>query len=232
MASFEEGLAGLRDGVLGSGGIGLIGNIFIVLIGLVIIGSILAVIAYFIVMKIKYKYKVIIFEKINGRYEAARKDSAAETKFGEAGDMVLKLKKNKKILPMPTLQMGRRTYWFAIREDGEWINIGIQDLDEKSKEVGVEFLDKEMRYARTQIQRGLKDRYDQVGFWGKYGQMIMTIAFVTIIGIMTYLLFDKYIELAGKVGSMLEQAIEVGELQRSILSGLDNVCSGSGISKA
>lgn len=226
--NFDSTLSGLQDKVFGSS-LGLIGNLVMVLVILIVVGAILGVIAFFIVRAVKYKYKVVIFEKINGRFEPARKDRACETKFGDAGDMVLKLRKHKKILPMPTLQVGRRTYWYAIREDGEWINIGIGDLDNVSKEMGVTFLDKEMRYARTQIQRGLKERLQGDSFWDKYGQMIMSISFILIIGVMTYLLFDKWIDLAGTVNSSVGLAKEVLTEASKMLQAIDSTCSGSGI---
>ena len=68
----------------------------------------------------KYNKKIVIFEKINGRFEPTRKDRAMELKFGRAGDTVFYLAKNRKYLPVPVIQTGRRKYWFAIREDGEW----------------------------------------------------------------------------------------------------------------
>ena len=65
--------------------------------------------------------------------------------------------------------MGRRIYWYVIREDGEWIKFELEDIDQKMRKAGVHYLDKEMRYARTALEEALKERYDKPNFWKEYG---------------------------------------------------------------
>ena len=113
-------------GITGGGIINVFAFIFIgILIAIVAVG-----VTIIIVLKLKFNKKIIIFEKINGRFEPTRKDRGMIQNLKGTGDTILYLKKFKKYLPTPELQTGRNTYWFAIREDGEWFNIGIEDIDD------------------------------------------------------------------------------------------------------
>lgn len=195
-------------------------------------GILAGVITYLIVRRKKFNKKIVIFEKIAGRFEPAKKDRAMEVKLEKTGDTTFYLAKAKKYLPTPTIQTGRNTYWFAVREDGEWINIGIEDIDVKMREVQAHFLDKEMRYSRVALQRSLQERYDKPGFWAKYGGLIAYISLILVTGIMVWLLFDKFIEIAGQVANVVKSADAVMEVSERVVGALDNICAGSGIRAA
>lgn len=184
---------------------------------------------WFISKKIYYK-KLVIFEKIGGIIQVSKKDVARDIRLGDAGDTILYTRKYKKFLPPAQIQTGNNIFWYYIREDGEWINIGIADIDLAMKKVNAHFLDKEMRFARTGMQKNLRDRLQKVSFWDKYGAMIIWTIYIALVGIMTWLLFDKWIELGSQVASMVETSERVMELAREILSNIDNIQSGgSGI---
>jgi hypothetical protein len=235
MAEAVDTAKDFLGGLVSSGkstGAGFI-SMFAWVILFVIIICILGVVIFFVLRGMKFNKKIVLFEEINGVFCPTRNDRASEVKLSTGGDTIFYALKHKKYLPNPSIQTGPRTFWYFIRSDGEWINFGLQNLNELSRQVGARFLDKEMRYARTQIQKGLKERYDKPGFWQQYGMMIMNIAWIAMIGVMTYLLFDKWIDLAGATNAGVEQAGKVMEqvLTRTdeVLSKLDNVCSGSGI---
>ncbi len=189
------------------------------------------VVGFIYLYRRKFNKKIVIFEKINGVFQPTRSDRASEVKLSTSGDTIFYLKKHKKYIPNPSIQTGIRTYWFFIREDDEWINFGLEDLDLLSKKVGARFLDKEMRFARTQIQKGLKERYDKPSFWQQYGLLLFSIAYIVIIGIMTWLLFDKWIELAGTTNAGVETAAKVMEKIDQTMGSLANLCSGSGLKR-
>lgn len=213
----------------GFGGVNFFAWLVIVFI---IIGAMTVAIVLYIINK-KYNKKIIIFEKVGGRFVPTRKDRGMEVKFSTAGDSITYLRKHKKYIPNPTLQTGNREYWYFIREDDEWINFEPADLDEESKKVGARFLDKEMRFARTAIQKGLKDRYESQSAWQKYGIYIMSFGYVALIGVMVWLLFDKWVDLANATVNAVDTAAIVLENVDRILANMDNICSGgSGIVRA
>lgn len=196
-----------------------------ILIFIVVFAAIAVFFGYWVIQKRKFNKKIIIFEKIHNRWEPTRRDKAMEKKIGKSGDTVFYLKKHKKHIPVPSLQMGKRTYWIAIREDGEWINFDLADIDLAMKKAGVNYLDKEMRYARTSLQQSLKERYDKQNFWKEYGVIIASVGFIVILAIMTWFLFDKWIELAAVTNEGVKVSGEVMELAREILIAVDNIKS-------
>lgn len=205
-----------------------ISTIVILLVVFIVIGCCVGIILYFYLMKKKYKYKVIVFEKVGKTIEPNIRDTAATIKLNEVGDLIFVLRHSKKKLPMPNTQTGRSTYWFYIRQDGEWINIGIEDIDNVMKEMNVNFLDKEMRYARSALQKNLGDRYQKPSFWKEYGAFIMYAIFIVIIGVMVYLSYGKMSDIAGNLAGMTKN---LAELTDKIANLMDAV-KGSGTKPA
>ena len=198
------------------------GGMFVSIIALFIFGVIFiiltGVITYFVIRRMKFNKKIVIFERINDKFQPTRKDKAMEVKFSTSGDTIFYLQKNKKYLPNPRLQSGRRVYYYFIRQDGEWINFELTDLDEESRKMGAKFLDKEMRYARTQIQKGLKERYDKPGFWQLHGQTIMNIVYYVVMGMMVWLALGKFIELVGSLDGVVDKVNNLMETSDAIIA--------------
>lgn len=182
----------------------------------------------YLVNRLKYKYRIVVFEKINGIWQDTRKDKAMEFKLGKSGDNAFYIRRHKKIVPIPTIQTGIRKFWYAIREDGEWINIGIEDIDLAMRKVKARFLDKEMRHSRTAMQQLLKERYDKPSFWSVYGGLIAYTVLILITGIMMWLLFDKFLDIGNSVTGAVNTAQQVLEKADQILGKLDNLQSGGG----
>ncbi len=211
---------------------GIIGyvTLFIIIIGVVIIVS---GVTFWLIMKRLYGKKIVIFEKVGGTIQVTKRDVGRDVRIGEGGDYILYTRRFKKFLPTPQIQTGQNVFWYYIREDGEWINIGIEDIDTRMRKAKAHFLDKEMRYARTALQRNLKERLQKISFWDKYGAMIIWTLYIAVVGVMTWLLFDKWIELSSSVNAMLETQVQVIDLSREILQSVDNIkTGGEGITPA
>ncbi len=180
----------------------------------------------------KFNKKIVIFSRINGNFQVTGKDKAMVIRFGTGGDTVFNLRKSKKFLPTPTIQTGINSFWFYIREDGEWINFGLEDLDEKQKLMGARFLDKEVRFARASLQKNLKDRYDAPTFLQKYGGILTYTILIIVVGLVIWLWFDKIIQISSNIAEATKQAIDLTKAQKELLVGMDNICSGSGLKAA
>lgn len=232
-------MAGLND-LLGQVGIQLpsgqnvagvaTGAFHTITIGIIVILVLFVcfLVGWFFFRGLKFNKKIIIFEKIGNNWTQTGRDKAQELKYGTAGDTVFYLQKRKKYLPRPELQTGKRVYWFAIREDGEWINFTPGDIDLQMKEMKAKFLHPEMRYARTALIRNLKERYDKPKFLEKYGIMLVNIAAIVIILVFMWLIIDKIISVGDKVTSMVNTGKEVMDKVNEILPNLDRICSRSG----
>lgn len=187
---------------------------------------------YVFLRMMKFNKKIIIFEKIGKNFEPSRKDRAMEVRIGDAGDTIFYLRKHKKYLPVPQIQTGRRVYWYVIREDSEWINIGIEDIDVKFKKLNAYFLDKEMRHSRVALHRNLKERYQQASFLSMYGGLMAYTGLIAITAMMSWFLFDKFLDVTGAIEASINAAKEVQEATRDILIALDNVQGGGGLRAA
>ncbi|KKL66542.1 hypothetical protein LCGC14_2143910 [marine sediment metagenome] len=184
---------------------------------------------WWFVRYLKYNKKIVVFEKIGGRFEQTMVDKAMEIPLSTAGDTVIILKKSKKIMPFPRLQMGRRVYWYFIREDREWINFDMLDLDEEARKGGARFLQQEARFARTQVQKGLKERYDRPGFWKQYGLLVISIIYIVVIGMMIFLALGKFVDIVNALGGVVSEVESLMGRADKIIGNLGNVCgSGSG----
>jgi hypothetical protein len=196
---------------------------------LLVVAGAFALWAWWFITKRRYKYTIRIFEKVDGRYKPTISDKAMEKKLGGTGDTIFYLQKLKKIVPTPTIQTGNNTFWFAKREDGELINIGMEDIDLKLKEARVNYLDKETRYARVELQKAFKDRYEKETFWQKYGRDILTIIFVVVISVMLLLIASKLTELIGSISTLQKSSADIMEKASGVMSRIDTLCSNSGL---
>lgn len=190
------------------------------------VASVGGFLGYYFIQKKKYKHKITIFEKVSGRFEPTKKDVAMEVSVGKGGDKAFHLRKGKKWIPRPSIQTGRNTYWFMLREDGELVNVGVEDIDETLKKAKVHYIDVEMRYARAGLQKNLKDRYDRPSFLQQYGTLISGMIIVLITGILMFLLFDKFLDLTAQLSSLMSTAQKVAEENQRLLAGIDTIRSG------
>lgn len=225
-----EGILGQASELTGIGGGGQIagGITNIIKIGGLVLffGAIIAFVVVYFVLRAKYKFRVVIFERVDGRFKVTRRDMAKSEKLGEGGDEVFFLRKHKKLLPAPTIQTGNNIYWYFISDDGEWINFGPGDFDENRREIGAQFLDKEMRYARTSLDYMVKERYDKPGFWERYGGMVAYTVLILVTAIGFWLLLDKMLEISGSVNGAVQTAKEVLEESARLLGAIDTIQSG------
>jgi len=206
-------------------GIGTVDIIAYIIIGFILVAVMTVAIIWFLLNR-KYNKIITIFEKVGGEFVPVGKDRGMEVRYSSAGDSITYLRRRKRYIPNPQIQTGRRQYWFYVREDDELINFGLQDLNDEGTKVGAKFLDKEMRYSRTQIQKGLKDRYESPSIWAKYGIYIISFSYIALIGVMVWLLFDKWVDLAQATAGSVETASVVLDRIDQILSSMDNICVG------
>jgi len=205
---------------------------WILLFCLIVGGTIFGI--WFFIRSKKFKYKIVIWDNISGVWVPKSKDRGMQVKLGTAGDVILYVLKNNKRLPMPELQAGLNTYYFYIRKDGEWINFVMDDLDELAHKMGAKFLDKEMRYARVQLQRAFNERHEPKKNWlAENASLIFNVVAFTLMGVFLWLIVREIPAIIDRMGPVLDSAIKLTEKQDAIISKMDNLCSGgSGMIKA
>jgi CHASE3 domain sensor protein len=102
--------------------------------------------------------------------------------------------------------MGNNTFWFYEREDGEWINFELDDIDAQMRKAGAYFVDEDMRLQRLGIAKNLAERLIKETFWQKYGTTIMLVIFCLVVTICLVVLFQK---MQGNWQSAKETAVAI-----------------------
>lgn len=198
---------------------GLMANFALYAIGVILGLALLGLGTYLFIRFRKYNKFIHIFGKVNGTIVPIGKDRAMAQRVGLAGDYWFRTMKNKKILPRPTKCMGKNIFWFFIREDGEWINFSLADIDAIMKEAGVYYVDEDMRMQRLAIEKNLRDRYsEKPSFWAKYGGLIINIFFVLIVMVALILLFKEMGGLADKLGSVATSVEKLADATSNMIS--------------
>jgi len=182
------------------------------ILGAMLVGGIFI----FLYLQLLFNKKILLFRKIGNIVLPAAADRAKFERIGLAGDYWMKTKKFKKYLPRPKLQMGKNVYWYFEREDGEWINFTIGDIDEMIKQADIKYIDEDMRLQRLGIQRNLKDRFDKISWWSKYGNALMGVVFMIIVTICLVILFNNIKELVSALPKLANALQGVADAMRDV----------------
>lgn len=209
-----------------STGLTIITWVIVILVVVVLVG----IAVYLLILSMKFKKRIVVFENLSGQgFVPTFKDRAMTVKLGSSGSEVLYLLKKKVYRVAYGKRMGKNIYWFAIGDDGYWYNVTLENLDDTFKRLKFKPVDTNMRYAYDSIQKAIRDRYDKIGFWSKYGGLIMSIGAFAIIIVLNWLLFREYFKVSDSLNAAISTAAEVLKETKKILGTLDNLQSASGV---
>lgn len=206
------------------GGGGLFNALSLVILAVVIFAVAAGCVFYFIYY-MSFRYKIVIFQQVGNNIELIKRDKARRIKFSQAGDEVMYTRSSKKYLTNATIQTGRNTFWFFIREDGEWINIGLENLNEKSRMLGITFTNPDMRFGRIALERNLKERFEKKDWLSQYGAPLVWTAYIVITGIAMWFLLDKAVDAISIIRNMMEVGERLVGRMDDLLIAYDNLGS-------
>jgi len=169
---------------------GAVGDYLVFILIGVLVAILLGVGAFFFINYMKWRVRVVLHRKINGKIQQVGTFKGMIQRVGKAGDTWLVVKNIKK-LPRPKLWQGKFVVWYFEREDGEWINFELGDIDTQMKQVDASYVEEDMRLQRLGIQKNLEERLVKQSFWDQYGTTIMWVVFVMIVTICLVMLFNK-----------------------------------------
>ena len=188
------GALGISKFNIGGGTLGTV--LLWIFISILFIGIIVAIVV-FIVYKRTYNQNIHIYKMIGNRPTLALIDKARVVRMGAVGDSLFQLRKLKKYIAPPTIQISPNTWWYWQRTaDSELINFTLGDVDEQMRKAGVKYVDTDMRMQRLGIEKNLRDRFEKIGFWSKYGATIMGLVFVIMVTIALVVLFSKLVDVS------------------------------------
>lgn len=179
--------------------------------------------------KKKFNLTIQKFEKIDGIFKPTGKEKAMERRIGKSGDTVFYWKQSKRVVPRGTIQTGDRTYWYAKREDGEWENIGLEDIDLVLKQAQVRYTPVELRYAKESLREMIKEVYSPANWWQKWQGVLISIVFIVLVSCLLLLIATKLGAIVSSVDAVLKSVPPILERLDTMLGAMDNLCSNSGI---
>lgn len=204
---------------------GLIGMFLIIFFVVLIVGLAFGTAIFLFLRAKKFKYSIHVFAKINNRFQKMLVDKGRILKINPFGDKVLFLKKSKRHLPFPNLQMGKNEFWYCLRGDGELINIDIEDIDEKAKRMNLHFVDTDMRMARIGLERHFNEIFKKMPDWKKIlvGVGIFVFAFILVMS--NIIMFTQFGKLAEKFDASAESVNNLAQSTEQVAKGLISVLS-------
>lgn len=186
---------------IGSGAsMGTYGSIALVVAIAIFVLGLIGFLIYWQYIKKQFWIRIHVFRLIGNIPTRVAVYSAKEVPFGMAGDKLWKVAptgmmqmfKAIKWLPVGKIQTAPKEFWYYIREDGEWINFALSDLNEIQKKAGVRFVQEDMRLQRLATERLLEQRLMNKSFWDKWGNVIMTVIFFLVIAVCMVIIFYQF----------------------------------------
>lgn len=205
-------------------GLGDVGNalMLVVIVFLIIAGF--GWLVWWIIQKKQYRHRIPLYRKVGGSPMRIGTYLAKDYKLGLAGDKLWFVKGLNKYIPPATIQTAPNEYMHYEREDGEWINVGLEDLDIKQKQLGVRYILQDMRSQRIATSELLESRLKNKNFWQKYEHIIMSVIFFLIVSIAMVIIFwqwSKIVEstagIIGQLNQLIDQMDKVERMQNDNL---------------
>jgi hypothetical protein len=197
-------------GSIGLGSLSSMGVILLVIAVAVVIIALIGALIYIYSVRKQYYIKIHAFRLVGNSPTRVAIYCAKEIPMGMAGDKLWRVAssgmlkfKVLKWLPIGKKQTAPNEFWYWIREDGEWINFSMDDIDAISKKMNVRFVQEDMRLQRLATDRLLEQRLMNKTFWDKYGNMIMTLIFFLVIAVCMVIIFYQFSKVVDKLSPLV-----------------------------
>jgi hypothetical protein len=200
----------LKDAQIGSlstfASIGLVIGIVIIIMFLIL------VIIWMYFIKRQYWITIKVFRNIGNNPTHVATYKAREVHFGFAGDKIWRVAPSSplsmafqiiKWIPVGKFQTAPREFWYWIRKDNEWVNFRPVDIDVVSGNMGVEFIQEDMRLQRLATEKILEQRLLNKTFWEKYGLIVGYLVFFLVITVAMIIIFYQWSKLIDKMNPLV-----------------------------
>ena len=189
-------------------------GLMIFVISIVIVGMIGFAI-FFWLSKKQLKYTIPLYKMIGARPIKIGTYKAKDFKIGFAGDKLWYCPKAKKYIIPASIQTAPNEYPHFEREDGEWINFGLGDIDEEMKLAGVKYIHQDMRSNRIAISNLLEQRFKgKETFWEKYGNMIAQAIFYVIVCVCMVIIFYQWSGIIQSTNELFSRIVAYEDIKR------------------
>lgn len=204
-------------------------------IGDVIIFCILAVIAaivtYIIISRKTFNKDIVKFREVNGIARRVGTEKAKEIQLPGTSVRAFYLQKSKFYIPRPSIESSQDEFWFYIRNDGEWINVGLANINDELTKLGLNYDHTDMRMANAALKK-LVDKSYKKGNWVKeWAPYIGFGAIIIMLGVSGYLVMNESAKITTAAAGNVEALRDITIAMKDILSSANNIAQSSGVTE-
>jgi len=200
---------------------GAIGIGLLVFFGALLFVALIGIGVFMWFNKQQLKHSIPLYKMVGGKLMEVANYKAKDFKIGYAGDKLWFVPKAKKYIMAGTIQSGRNKFLHFEREDGEWVNFGLDDLDEQMKTAGARYIQSDMRAGRIAISNILEARFKgKESFWEKYGSMITQTIFYLIVSVSMVIIFYQWGGIIDRTNELLGRIIAYEDLKCPATTGV------------
>lgn len=178
-----------------------------------------------------YSKTITAHSNIGGYWKASYKDTAKITKLGKSGFEILYLKKLKTWKIAYGGNFGDSHYDFYVMPDGYWYNsrqkADVLWMDKNGGLIPVVTTNPLMRGQYTALEKLIDSLHgEKQKFWDKYGNFIMSIAFVVIAGVFLWLNYKEFVTAMGQLGGFIDKLGQLVDKLNVLSSNLQTTTNG------
>ncbi len=173
-----------------------------------------------------------IFEEINDFPVPTGLDKAKQVLLPFTSVKAFFLKKNKIFIPRPSKQTGKGHYWYLITQDGEWHNVSLEkldSLDSKHPEIKIKEDHSDMRMQNAALKKLVEKNYKKLNWIKEYAPYIAMGLMIFLLGLTAYLVIGEASKIYGGLSGNIDAMAELTKEMARLLSSVDNIRTGSGI---
>ncbi len=209
--------AGFEWGALGLG--------LLIFFGALLIVALIGIGLFMWLQKRQLKYTIPLYKMVGGKPMEIATYKARDFKIGYAGDKLWFVPQVKKYIMAGTIQSGKNKFLHFEREDGEWVNFGLEDIDGAMKTAGARYIQSDMRAGRIAISNILESRFKgKETFWEKYGSMITQTIFYLIVSVSMVIIFYQWGGIIDRTNELLGRIIAYEDLKCPTIQGVVPAC--------
>lgn len=190
--------------------------------GVIVIGCI-AWFTYWYYTRKQWNKTITRFEIVGDRYEPIFRDKAKIVKIGKGGFEVLYYKKAKVYRIAFGERIGKNHYYMFMAPDGYEYNGYLGKQITTDGRIPIITTNPSMRAQYTALEKYIDLLHgNKPGFWDKYGNWVLTIGFVVIIGAFAYLFFQQYQNIIKQVPELLKNSADLIDKINKLLVAADS----------
>lgn len=182
----------------------------------------------------KFNKKIVAESIIHGYFHPVYRDVAKSVRLGKGGFEILYLKKLKTWKLAQGARAGINEYHFYVLPDGYWysgqVSGDLLQIDKAGGLMTVVSTNPTMRSQYTSLEKQIDDLHKQkTSFWDKYGQWVLSIGFIAIMGIFSWLSFREVGQFLGSGSRIADQMTQLAEVMNRLAVNLCTNNSPSGL---